>query len=201
MTGGGVAPTSTGTNTKHIVRRIEETLENVKGVVGVLQLSYEDLERILELEENYERMTLGGPTRSCNEGVREVLRREQVLAIAKTPEFPQVLAPTVMLVSNGEIIGEEVADSKAEKLRQKQGTVFVGENFVIYRDRVQRSLAKESLFVFPPTPFPLLEQVDEIRDVVSASPAIPTDLYVKSKGGWNLGDTQLGTVLIGFNLV
>lgn len=194
--------TIAGSNTNDIVREIEATLDIVKGVVGLLRLSKEDLQRIQQLEENDEQRMYTGATGGCNEGVREVLRRDLVFAIAKTSEFPQAVAPTVTLVSNGEIVGEEVVDSKkAETLKNQPGIVFVGEKFVLYRDRVRRHPANESTFLFPPLPFPLLKQMDRITDVVSASPAASTDLYVKSKGGWNVADVRLGTILVGFNLV
>jgi hypothetical protein len=184
-----------------VVCKVETTLQGVKGVVGVLSLSCEDLKKILELEQNAERTMQEAVTRISNEGVREVSKRQTVLAIVKTPEFPQTLAPTVVLVSGGEIVGEEIADSRAEELKGYPGIIFVGEKFVIYRDRVKRLPAKDALFVFPPVSFPELENLDEIQDVISASPAPLTDVYIKSKGGWDVDDERLGTILIGFNLV
>lgn len=188
--------------TKEVVHKIETTLQGVKGVIGVLSLSHEDITTILELEQTVERNMQEAVTGISNEGIREVSKRQAVLAIVKTPEFPQTLAPTVVLVSGDEIVGEEIADSRtAEDLKRQSGIVFFGEKFVIYRDRVKRLPAKDALFMFPPVPFPQLEHLDEIQDVISASPAPLTDVYIKNKGDWNVADPRLGTILIGFNLV
>jgi hypothetical protein len=187
--------------TNEVVRKVEAALESMKGVVGVLQLSREDLRRILELEEDAERMMTGSTAMWYNEGVRDALKRQAVLAIVKTFDFPQASAPTVLLVSNGEVVGEEIPNPrKALELMERPEAVFIADNFVLYRNRVKEASGKDSLFLFPAIPFPALERVSEIENMVSASPAVSTDVYIKSKGGWNVADPRLGTVLVGFDI-
>lgn len=182
-----------------IIRRIVATLLDVRGVIGLLHLSNKDLGNILDLENDVEERS---PSNALvfNAGVREVSKRQIVLAMAKTTDFPPTSAPTVLLVSNGKIVGEEIVDrSEAERLKRSPDVVFVGENFVIYRDRVELG-AGVSSFVVPPLPFPMLEQIDDVDEVVAASPMSFSDLYIKRTGGWNVSDTRLGTLLIGFNV-
>jgi molybdopterin converting factor small subunit len=184
-----------------VIANIEMLLRGVKGVVGIMHLSRENIETILELERKAEQ-NFQPTTRVENEGVREVSRREAVLAMVKTPQFSETMASTVVLVSGDKIIGEEIHDSeRTEELKGQAGIVFVGENFVIYRDRIRKLSSGDAFFMFPPVPFPQLERYNGIRDVVSASPTSSTDVYIKRKGDWNLADPRLGTILIGFNLV
>ncbi len=90
---------------KQIVRKIEQALNNTEGFVMVLRLSHEDLKRIIQIEQE-------GEHNALNEGLREVIKRQTVVAVVKTPDFSQSVAPTVLLVSNGEIVGEEIVDSR-----------------------------------------------------------------------------------------
>jgi hypothetical protein len=189
-------------NTSYVLDKVESILRNVEGTVGVYPLSRAELRRILELEEKHEENASGSSTRYLNLGVREVSKRQVALAVVKTSNFPRPVSPTIVLVSDGVIVGEEIVDSaKNEELEKNPKAILIDRQFVIYQDRVKSHPASDSVFQFPPTPFPLLEKMEEIRDVVSASPSALSDLYIKEKAGWQVADPQLGTILIGFNLL
>jgi hypothetical protein len=49
-------------------------------------------------------------------------------------------------------------------------------------------------------PFPELESVSGIKDILSASPLGSADLYLKGLFKWDTRETSLGTILIGFNV-
>jgi hypothetical protein len=189
-------------NTSYVLDKVESILRNVEGTVGVYPLSRVELRRILELEEKHEENASGSSTRCLNLGVREVSKRQVALAVVKTCNFPRPVSPTIVLVSDGVIVGEEIVDSaKNEELEKNPKAILIDRQFVMYQDRVKSHPASDSVFQFPPTPFPLLEKMEEIRDVVSASPSALSDLYIKEKGGWQVADPQLGTILIGFDLL
>ena len=189
-------------NTSYVLDKVESILRNVEGTVGVYPLSRVELRRILELEKKYEENASGSSTRYLNLGVREVSKRQVALAVVKTSNFPRPVSPTIVLVSDGVIVGEEIVDSaKNEELGKNPKAILIDRQFVMYQDRVKSHPASDSVFQFPPTPFPLLEKMEEIRDVVSASPSALSDLYIKEKGGWQVADPQLGTILIGFDLL
>jgi len=189
-------------NTSYVLDKVESILRNVEGTLGVYPLSRVELRRILELEEKHEENASGSSTRCLNLGVREVSRRQVALAVVKTCNFPRPVSPTIVLVSDGVIVGEEIVDSaKNEELEKNPKAILIDRQFVMYQDRVKSHPASDSVFQFPPTPFPLLEKMEEIRDVVSASPSALSDLYIKEKGGWQVADPQLGTILIGFDLL
>lgn len=189
-------------NTSYVLDKVESILRNVEGTVGVYPLSRAELRRILELEEKHEENASGSSTRYLNLGVREVSKRQVALAVVKTSNFPRPVSPTIVLVSDGVIVGEEIVDSaKNEELEKNPKAILIDRQFVMYQDRVKSHPASDSVFQFPPTPFPLLEKMEEIRDVVSASPSALSDLYIKEKGGWQVADPQLGTILIGFDLL
>ncbi len=189
-------------NTSHVLDKVESILRNVEGTVGAYPLSRAELRRILELEEKHEENASGSSTRYLNLGVREVSKREVALAVVKTSNFPRPVSPTIVLVSDGVIVGEEIVDSaKNEDLEKNPKAILIDRHFVMYQDRVKSHPASDSVFQFPPTPFPLLEKMEEMRDVVSASPSALSDLYIKEKGGWQVADPQLGTILIGFDFL
>jgi hypothetical protein len=125
-----------------------------------------------------------------------------VVAVVKTRDFCRPASATVVLVSDGVIVGEEIVDSAKNKELEKNSTaILIDKQFVMYQDRVKNHPASDAVFQFPANPFPLLEDIEEIRDVVSASPSAPSDVYIKKKGGWQVADPQLGTILIGFDLL
>jgi len=189
-------------NTSYVLDKVESILRNVEGTVGVYPLSRAELRRILELEEKHEENASGSSTRYLNLGVREVSRRQVALAVVKTSNFPRPVSPTIVLVSDGVIVGEEIVDSaKNEELEKNPKAILIDRQFVMYQDRVKSHPASDSVFQFPPTPFPLLEKMEEIRDVVSASPSALSDLYIKERWGWQVADPQLGTILVGFDLL
>jgi hypothetical protein len=124
------------------------------------------------------------------------------LAVVKSSNFPHPVSPTSVLVSDGVIVGEEIVDSaRNHELEKNPKAIFVDKQFVIYQDRVKNHPSSDATFQFPPGTFPHLENIEGIRDVVSASPSALIDLYIKEKGGWQVADPQLGTILIGFDLL
>jgi len=192
----------TASNWSFIVDKIESILTNVEGTKGVYPLSSEDLKKILEIEEEYEKNSSGGSTRSFNLGLREVAKRQVVIAILKTCKFPRPTSPTTSLISGGEVVGEEIVDSRdKEELEKNPEAVLISKEFVMYRDRIKNHPASNVVFQFPPCPFPMLKEVEEIKDIISASPGALSDVYIKQKRGWPVADLRLGTILVGFNFL
>ena len=180
------------------LERVEKVLKDIKGTLDVKQLSPENRAKILELEETFEEEASSESKRYYNEGIREVLERQEVIVLAHTPEFRHPPAPFVKWRLGGVDVGEEVWDAKSiEELKENKNVLFVGKTFIIYRDRLKNSPLKDFIVLFPSLPFPELESLNEIKDVVSASPSCPTDIYTKHIMGW---DAKLGLIIIGFDL-
>ncbi|MCP8317455.1 MAG: hypothetical protein H3Z51_11465 [archaeon] len=180
------------------LEKVEKVLRDIKGTLDVKRLSSENRAMILELEETFEEEESNEFRRFYNEGIREVLERQEVIALVHTPEFRHPPAPFVKWKLGGVDVGEEVWDAKLiEELKENKNVLFIGKTFIIHRDKLKNSPLRDFIVLFPPLPFPELEGLNEIKDVTSASPSCPTDIYIKQVMGL---DFNLGLVIIGFDL-
>jgi hypothetical protein len=178
--------------------KVEAVLKGIKGTLDIKRLSPEHRLKVLELEEAFEEETSMRSRRFYNEGIREVLDRQEVIVLAYNNDFRHPPEPLVRWRLGGVDIGEEVWDAKVlEELRGKKDALLIGDTFVIYRDRLKDSPLVDFVILFPALSFPELEGLDEIKDVVSASPSAPTDIYIRHIMGW---DPKIGIILIGFDL-
>ncbi len=179
--------------------KVEKALKSIKGVLEIRQLPPENRTKILELEETFEKEASNPSKQYFNEGIREVLERQEIIVLAHTPEFRHPPAPFVKWRLGGVYVGEEVWDDKCiEELRENKNVLFIGRTFVIHRDRLKNSPLSNFEVLFPSLPFPELGGLGEIEDVVSASPSCPTDIYIKHIMGW---DDRIGLIMIGYDLI
>lgn len=180
------------------LEKVETILKSIKGALDIKRLSPDHRAKILELEKTFEEETSMQSRRFYNEGIREVLDRQEVLVLAHNNEFRHPPEPFVKWKLGGVDVGEEVWDANTlEELKGKKDALLIGKTFVIHRDRLKGSPLTDFLILFPPLSFPELECLDEICSVVSASPCAPTDIYLRHIMGW---DSKLGIMLIGFDL-
>ncbi|MEM3708443.1 MAG: hypothetical protein QXF43_02225 [Nitrososphaerales archaeon] len=188
---------------KAVIDKVVSILKNIKGVHAVCELEKEECKTLLEREMEAEKCILGGMGRSFNAGMREVLKREIVLAILHSNEYcwpPE----KIQIVSMGEVIGEEIrCEEELKKFKERKDIILIGNTFVICKDKVSKVLSQTSYFLFPPLSVPELKDVDEIYGVVAAMPSPPVDRYIKEKMrrfGIEVDRRDLGTELIGFNI-
>lgn len=180
-----------------IFEKVESVLKSIKGAIDIKRLSSENRAKILELEKAFEEETLMQSRRFYNEGIREVLDRQVVMVLAHNKDFRHPPEPFVKWRLGGVDIGEEVWDAEVlEELKRRKDVLLIGNTFVIYRNRLKDSPLVDFVILFPTLSFPELEGLDGIKDIVSASPSAPTDIYIKSIMGW---DSKLGIILIGFD--
>jgi len=180
-----------------IENKVRSALEGLKGVLGIKILSQEEREAILKLEEEAEKHVLYGLGKGLNTGLREILKRDIILAIANDNEFEWPPEPAIQLVCNNEIIGEEIKSPEKVEEYKKQGHVIAG-NLVIYKDKTRLVMsARNFTLTFPPMSFKLFEKINEFTDVISASPCPPSHLFICEKMG---KENIPGTLLVGFNI-
>ncbi|MEM3383235.1 MAG: hypothetical protein QXL52_00820 [Nitrososphaerales archaeon] len=181
-----------------IFEKVELVLKSIKGTIDVKILLNDHRSNILELEEAFEKETLTQSRRFYNEGIREVLNRQVVIVLLHNKDFRHPPEPLVKWKMGGVDIGEEVWKAEVlDELKNRKDALLVGNTFVIYKNRLKSSPLVDFVILFPALSFPELEGLYEIKDVVSASPSVPTDIYIKNVMGW---DSKLGVILIGFNL-
>lgn len=200
---------------------IERLLAGLPGIVAAKAVGRGVLERVLAEESRYEKSAFL-PLK--NEGVREALARQAVVALIKDHNFRAPPGPTVYLVerledppaagehagdarSGGQfletggaryrILGEEVLTARrpyAEK------TLFLADSFVLFPDR-RASPGTPSFFLVPPLAFAeLTERQDElgIRRVISISPSSQSDVILREACGYP-ADPGFATLLVGFD--
>jgi hypothetical protein len=76
---------------------------------------------------------------------------------------------------------------------------LLGKSLVLYRDELTQARGKPLKLAYRALPFPELEEVPGVKDVVSVTITVPVHSRFSQKAGWNPDDPNLGTVLIGFN--
>ncbi|MGQ9469919.1 MAG: hypothetical protein ACUVTD_08930 [Nitrososphaerales archaeon] len=190
-------------NRKAVVEKVISILKNVKGFHAICELDKEDCKAILELEMRAEKCVLGGLGRGFNAGMREVVKREVVLAVLHDKSY--VWPPEkVQIICMGEVIGEEIrTEEELRELKERKDVVLLGDTFMIYRDKVSEAFSQLSYFLFPPLSVPELKDFDEIYNAVAAMPSPPVDIYIKEKMrrlGIDVSRIDFGTEVIGFNI-
>lgn len=180
-----------------IEKKVRSALEGVKGVIGTKMLSREEREKILELEEESEKHVLYGMGKGLNTGLREILKRDFIVAIANDNEFEWPPEPALQIVCDNEVIGEEIKSLEKAEEYKMQGHIVTG-NLVIFKDKAKSVMArKDFTVIFPPMSFKQLESIQEFADIVSASPCPPSHLFISEQ--MNTNDAP-GTLLVGFNI-
>ena len=169
---------------------VERILRKIIGIVDMAWLTREDRQQAQKMEGDA----------GLNRGMLEVLARQHVCVALSGAGFRHESAPCVQWVAGGIVIGEEVTDPKRRtELLASPAVGRLGENFLLYYDRMKSVRGKEPAFVYRPLPFAEVAACREVRDVVSASPGSVVDLYLKRRFAWSRQDSRLGTILVGFN--
>lgn len=183
------------------VEKVDTVLRSTRGILDVKWLDSEVKKRVLELEELVRKEGLSlGTGAYYNEGVVEVLSREYVCVVLNNNEFRHASEPSLFWVAEDIVIGEEVTDPERLKALKKNGNIKVlKKDFVLHFDRMKKARGRPPVFVVRGLPFPELEGIAEIREIISASPVGSADIYFKGCFGWDTNAPELGTILIGFN--
>lgn len=174
------------------LEEISKSLKSIKGVVDVLLMSPEEIEKIREFEIQAEKnKAAGGMMDFINEGVWEVLSKEAVFLIFIDETFSDRKhdqSLTLMKDPSGNILGRLLRKDEIEEFKNRSDVLFIGEDFVIFSNVKTQG---KPYFVIPS------QKVEELKDQkgISASLCVPTDLFFKEK--YNVKGENLGTAIIG----
>jgi len=180
-----------------------DLLSKIPGFVSMTKVSSGDLDFIVKSESEYESRDLLGFNKVENTGVKETLKSKAIYAVAYYPLFFEASkdiqsTSSVVIVSDGKLIGEEVYDDKKlEDLRKSNNAIFLGNNFVMYKDRMRISRGDANI-VLPSKSVPNLHSLQGNYSVVSGSPSSKVDYYLKNKMGIS-ENPDIGTVLVGIS--
>ncbi|WP_292374406.1 MULTISPECIES: hypothetical protein [unclassified Methanosarcina] len=177
-------------------------IKAIKGVEDTYILSEEDKEKIFELEKKAEGAVLMGLGVGDNQGIKEVFKRQVIIAFTTNMNYVWPEGPNVLLTQYGEKVGEDIYDpEKLEECEKCKDTLVMG-NFVIYKSAVPKpkDAKKEPItVVLPPQKCKDVECVEGVANVVLASPSTPSDEYIRSVMDLKPA-VGLGTFIIGFDL-
>ena len=179
-----------------VIKRLNETT----GVVACWVLPDEERDSLRRLEtESNIRLGLPG-MEIVNEGITEVLGRQHVVMIHHSPELRHPPGPIIVVCDEERIVGEEVWEpSRAEKLAADPTVILLGKSLVFHRDALMGAKGKSLRLAYRALPFPELEELPGVQDVVSVTITSPVHFKFAQKAGWSPDDPARGTVLIGFN--
>ncbi|QLC49223.1 hypothetical protein HWN40_02555 [Methanolobus zinderi] len=184
-----------------IIEQVSCSIKNMKGVGDTLILTEEDRETIRELEKKADEMTLMGLGRGDNKGVKQVLKNDVIFAFTTNMDFEWPEGPNVILMHEGCVVGEDIADEKKLEEYKCCKTNLVIGNIVIYDVGVLKRMdAKKNplIVVLPPKPCSEVDEVPQVCNATLASPSPPSDEYIKERLGLeNIHGT--GSFLVGFD--
>lgn len=137
-----------------------------------------------------------------NDGLIECLKREHCLVMFKTDKFRKPPQPTVLLKTDkGRTLGREIISIEDMKeYSSSDKVIFLSNNFILFKpDKITQTREKDrEFFLLPPIPFPELDGITDIEDVVSGSPSTVGDAYIKNKYGYP-DDPEIATIIIAFS--
>lgn len=177
-------------------------IKAIKGVEETYVLNEEDKEKVLELEKKAEGAVLMGLGVGDNRGIKEVFKRQVIIAFTTNMNYVWPEGPNVILMQYGEKVGEDVYDpEKLEECKKCKDMIVMG-NFVIYKSTVPKpkDAKKEPItVVLPPQKCQEVECVKGVSNVILASPSTPSDEYIRSVMGLK-PEIGRGTFIIGLDL-
>jgi hypothetical protein len=179
-----------------VVKRLLAT----RGVVACWVLPDEDRESLRQLE-NETNVRLGLPGMDIvNEGIKDALARQHLVIISHSPALRHPPGPIIVICDGEHLVGEEIwGPGQLEKLSKDPSALFLGKSLVLYRDALAQARGKPLKLAYRGLPFPEIEEVPGVKDVVSITITVPVHSRFSEKAGWNPSNPNLGTVLIGFN--
>ena len=179
-----------------VVKRLLAT----PGVVACWVVPDEDRELLRQLESEANlRLRLPGMD-IVNEGIKDALAREHLVMISHSPALRHPPGPIIVICDGEHVVGEEIWEpGQFEKLSKDPSALFLGKSLVLHRDALAQARGKPLRLTYRGLPFPEINEVPGVEDVVSITITVPVHSRFSEKAGWNPDNPNLGTVLIGFN--
>ena len=181
---------------KRVVLQILKTVNGVEEAKIVLERYRTKIKAIEIIAEDYLSTAAVGWR---NDGIKEVLKRNTIVAILHNLQLRHPPGPTVTLVQESDLLGEETWNGKKNfSSVDQQCDISIGNTFIIHRNKIIK-YPKKQIFVFPSFDFPELGVVKQVSNVVTGSPSQSNDLFIKEIMGWTKNDITLGTILVGYD--
>ncbi|MBN1786679.1 MAG: hypothetical protein JW825_06825 [Candidatus Methanofastidiosa archaeon] len=177
---------------------VEKRLMEIPGVIRVVQLDDKDRRHISRLEKMAEdNGAAGGMMDFTNKGVWDALAKKNlVLLVADSKQGfrDPPCSWTLIVDEKGNVVGEWIPEEKICEYKERDDVQFLSNDFVLYRGRER---VGKCIFMMPPLPFPELDDVEGIKNVVSGTVSAPADAYLKKIT--NISE-NFWTIIIGYDL-
>lgn len=188
-----------------VLQNVLGKIRECRGVLAVKALSELEKKRISEVESQVENKIVYGMCKSLNQGVRESLQRDFVVAmVIQTSEFQYPHHPYMNIMCGDQVIGELVSDKeKIDELKQDPSNVFLWDNFVVDTRRLPRDPEKRRqlrLVYLPREPLQLTG-LEDIENAVFGTPSTEGDKLIKGMLDFKSNDSVTGTCLVGFDVL
>ncbi|MFQ6088160.1 MAG: hypothetical protein ACE5K0_04585 [Candidatus Methanofastidiosia archaeon] len=177
-----------------LLKKVERKLVEMECIKDLRFLSEEERKEVSRLE-NFKGSGRFGMD-LLNEGISEVLKREFVLVILVDEKegFREPQELMLIVDEKRNVIGEWLSKDRIKEVRNRENVFFLSSDFVIYTDVKPHG---RSYFLIPPLGFPELSGIEDIENLVSTSPSLHSDSYLKKL--LNSRDSDFSTILIGFD--
>jgi hypothetical protein len=190
-----------------VMERIKTRIKSVAGVLGAAELNEQQRKTMEYLEDEAMKNVLGGMGKGRNEGVKEALSKDVVVALFVDLLFDIPQDSSVMqLICKGEVVGKASMDPRViEEYKKDKNYIVLSDFFIIRRDAklsAETFASGESCFVFNGAKVADFERIPGIRDHIVAIPSPPGFKFIHEifKEGMDLRDPRIGGFLLGFNL-
>ncbi len=183
---------------KEVRQAVEERIRAEPGIVDMMFLDPEYKQRVIESEAQAEKNgACGGIMPFVNDGVWQSLDRDVcIVIIIRSSELILDNTGIVYIVDQkGQKIGEYLTPKRREEVKKERpDAAFLSEDFCLYSDL---NLEGEPYFVIAPIPFPTIENIPGVKDVVSGSISTMSDDFIRREMN-HMGPNRWSH-LVGFN--
>ncbi|HOP08666.1 MAG TPA: hypothetical protein PLC12_00405 [Candidatus Methanofastidiosa archaeon] len=131
-----------------------------------------------------------------NKGVWDSLGRKHLVLIVADMEQGFRNPPcswTLIVDEMGNTVGEWIPEERMEEFKERDDVQFISNDFVLYKKTPR---VGKCFFMMPPLPFPELDDVEGIRNVVSGTVSPPADAYLKKLSNTS---ENFWTIIIGYD--
>jgi hypothetical protein len=190
-----------------VIGRVIARIKSVPGVLGATELNDNQRKTMEYLESEAMKNVLGGMGKGRNDGLKEALSKDVVIALFVDLNFDIPTDSSVMqLVCKGEVVGKASMDPKViEKYKKDKDYIILSDFFIIRRDaklNAEAFASGESCFVFNGTQVADFKRIPEIKDHIVAIPSPPGFNFIHEifKDTLDIHDPRVGGFLLGFEL-
>ena len=180
-------------------------LQSCNGVIAARLLNDDERRHILRVEEQAEGKLFLEMCPTVNRGVREALARDYAVGLViDTEKYEYSHHPHMKLICGDMIVGEQVKEIELkEELRKDRSTIFMWDDFVVYRKRLPRNPEdrKRLRLIYEARSVSQLRNHTCVTESVFGTPSSEVDGVVKTLLAITRQESIIGTCIVGFNLV